>query len=75
MTRINNFLNKLFIVTNTSKAYFAYLKSVTINKKEAKKIKKNSEDSFANSISQGVLEEFISYMVKENNTKIHNKLP
>ena len=25
MTRINNFLNKLFIVTNTSKAYFAYL--------------------------------------------------
>ena len=25
MTRINNFLNKLFIITNTSKAYFAYL--------------------------------------------------
>ncbi|NRB11061.1 MAG: SurA N-terminal domain-containing protein [Rickettsiaceae bacterium] len=59
------------ITVSDNIAYFAYVKSVKTDKKEAKKIQKNSNEFFASTISQGILEELINYLKVQNNTQIH----
>ena len=58
------------LIGDTKKAYVAYVKSVNNSKTKMDLIRKESGDHFSNVIKEGLFQELITYLTKQNNIKI-----
>jgi hypothetical protein len=61
------------IITIEDKGYFANLKQIKLDKKQADKIRKENGDRIASTIKNGAIDELISYFIKQNNMKVNDK--
>lgn len=58
------------IVLSDNKAYFAYIKDINMDKEKSAKFKKDYEAYFTTLIKDGVIQELINYLAKQNNMQI-----
>ena len=58
------------LIGDTKKAYVAYIKSVNNSKTKMDSIRKESGGHFSNVIKEGLFQELITYLTKQNNIKI-----
>ncbi|MFY9590242.1 SurA N-terminal domain-containing protein [Rickettsia endosymbiont of Halotydeus destructor] len=56
-----------------NKVYFAYVKSIILDKNVAENIAKNSSEHIANTIKNSLIDELINYAIKQNNMKIKSR--
>lgn len=61
------------VFTKNNKAYFAYIKSISIDNTRANTNKQSNSGNIANNIRQGIIEEMVQYFGQQNNMKIHKR--
>ena len=61
---------KIMVLEDGNKAYFAFIKDNKIDLNKARKIKEKSLIQMHNTIKEGIMQELIGYLAEQNDVKV-----